>query len=183
MRKMFLVMTFITAYAVYHFSFHYLEFSNTPSSSGDEDEVDEHTYAQIIEEDYLEVSYSNQVIHREETDLVAQYEEQFNELEQSILSDIESLKDDVLDEVGSGQNIISQGFNLLKYEREANEIEEKADRQFETLIAEMESAANDHLIPEQTIDEFKEEYEARKDNIKTSIFKEVNSWLEESEAF
>lgn len=177
-------MTFITAYAVYHFSFHYLDFSGSPyNHEGNEDEVGEHTYAQINEEDYLEVSYSNQVIHMEETDLVAQYEDQFNELEESILSDIESLKDDIIDEVGSGQSIITQGFNLLKYEREANEIEEKADRQFETLIAEMESAANDHLIPKQTIDEFKEQYETRKDHIKNSIFKEVNSWLEESEAF
>ncbi|GAA0449919.1 hypothetical protein [Alkalibacillus silvisoli] len=185
MRKALLILTLMIAYTTYHFTFHYFDlhsYEENPNNGEANDlEIHEETTTKFVEEDYLEASYTEDVVNLNETNLMKQYETQFEDLEQSILHDIEDLRDEVLEEVDSEQNILTQGMNFLKYERQATEIEEQADERFNQLKADMEAAAFDHLIPEQAVDDIIDQYETRKSEIKNSIFDEVNEWLSKNE--
>ncbi|WP_188206728.1 hypothetical protein [Alkalibacillus aidingensis] len=197
MRKFFLVFMIIFAYFSYQLIFHYSDVSSFDhagilSNNLDEgqEEVDEEEATVSFQEpdydtppdiDYDQIQSESQVSAETGDDLVEQYENEFERLEQSILTEIENLRDVVLEEVDLSEGLFSQGMNLLQYEREANDIEAEADQQFEELTSHLEEAVNEYGLSDEIVDEFKDRYHSKKDEIKNDIFDEVNSWLSERE--
>ncbi|WP_411953922.1 hypothetical protein ACKXGF_11855 [Alkalibacillus sp. S2W] len=109
-----------------------------------------------------------------------EYINKLNQLEESVWEEINQLEKQAESDLTSTSNAIKRGAVLLKYERQAREIEEETDEQFTELMQELKHNVQSDQTGQHLSQELKSEYEDRKSKLKSSIYKEVNAFLSES---
>ncbi|MET3683016.1 MFS superfamily sulfate permease-like transporter [Alkalibacillus flavidus] len=108
------------------------------------------------------------------------YEEQLAEIEKTVKQQLKQLETEAKDELSQSSHVLRRGATFFKYEREARQIEAKADREFRELLHQINKQTQSDLVAKQLAEDLQKQYDKRKSSLKSQVFQEVNAYFNES---
>lgn len=127
-------------------------------------------YEKLMYEQEMEQS-SNDV------DIVELYANQFTELENDILEELDLLRAEVVEQLGEDMNALTFGVKLLEYESKIRNIEAYADQQFATLYEQMVDELSQNNLSMEIAEDFEKKYDTTKRRVQREILKEARHLL------
>ena len=127
-------------------------------------------YEKLMYEQEMEQS-SNDV------DIVEIYANQFTELENDILEELDLLRAEVVEQLGEDMNALTFGVKLLEYESKIRNIEAYADQQFATLYEQMVDELSQNNLSMEIAEDFEKKYDTTKRQVQREILKEARHLL------
>jgi|SRR5690625_1690953 len=112
-----------------------------------------------------------------DTDIVELYANQFTELENDILEELDLLRAEVVEQLGEDMNALTFGVKLLEYESKIRNIEAYADQQFATLYEQMVDELSQNNLSMEIAEDFEKKYDTTKRQVQREILKEARHLL------
>lgn len=112
-----------------------------------------------------------------DTDIVELYANQFTELENDILEELDLLRAEVVEQLGEDMNALTFGVKLLEYESKIRNIEAYADQQFATLYEQMVDELSQNNLSMEIAEDFEKKYDTTKRRVQREILKEARHLL------
>ena len=112
-----------------------------------------------------------------DTDIVELYANQFTELENDILEELDLLRAEVVEQLREDMNALTFGVKLLEYESKIRNIEAYADQQFATLYEQMVDELSQNNLSMEIAEDFEKKYDTTKRRVQREILKEARHLL------
>ncbi len=128
--------------------------------------------------DYEKLMYEQEMEQSSnDTDIVELYANQFTELENDILEELDLLRAEVVEQLGEDMNALTFGVKLLEYESKIRNIEAYADQQFATLYEQMVDELSQNNLSMEIAEDFEKKYDTTKRRVQREILKEARHLL------
>jgi len=128
--------------------------------------------------DYEKLMYEQEMEQSSnDVDIVEIYANQFTELENDILEELDLLRAEVVEQLGEDMNALTFGVKLLEYESKIRNIEAYADQQFATLYEQMVDELSQNNLSMEIAEDFEKKYDTTKRQVQREILKEARHLL------
>lgn len=128
--------------------------------------------------DYEKLMYEQEMEQSSnDVDIVELYANQFTELENDILEELDLLRAEVVEQLGEDMNALTFGVKLLEYESKIRNIEAYADQQFATLYEQMVDELSQNNLSMEIAEDFEKKYDTTKRRVQREILKEARHLL------
>ncbi|PKR77970.1 hypothetical protein CEY16_08590 [Halalkalibacillus sediminis] len=151
---------------------------DTPEKENSLPSSEEKSNSIMVNDESWTISAPEKLDDSFQEEIPEEYEKRFISLEEEIMEEIQQLKNEAAEEYENENNLIKRGLLLLKYERQAADLEDEADVTFHELLSELELELEGNDDSKEIISDLQLTYNSTKKEIKDAFVQEVNQWLQ-----